>query len=1090
MATQYPDGIDSTSSLPYVTNGTSPMVGDDVNRLRDAIVAVETELGINPSGTFTSVDARLGVTEAAIAGYANSTFLVLSADGFVSQERVFSPSVNFDVVDGGAGANFEIDLAANVGIGTITPASDYSLTLDGDGATRIGGVTLRNTGTDTFYIGSATASDSANISLMNPNTGYVTLGTDGTERIRITSTGDVGLGTTLPAGRLHVSGGDLLVDTGDVGIGTLTPSELLHISGGNLLLESAAGAGLPYATMKGTQGGFQMSSGNGIGKLDVLDSTGAVTISLLNNVDNRLVGVNNADFSFYTNNTEKMRITAGGNFGVGISVPTARGHFSTGQPAEDLPILALQNNSGTFNIYGANGSPEGVIAGSYGDVASDITSGTIFTKSTASGSTGWRPIATTEAGSGGESEVAFFNSSGSITSDPSLTFSSGRLSVSLTDSGVATVVGLHNSDTTDGNGAALSFRTDTTGVGAATDQELSAVRSSFTEHDHATRSSTMALSISNSGTFTEVIRLSSDARVGIGTTSPAAKLDIASGADTWAAWGSGTTATSYMSFKQGGTSGHVGYVGTDGGGIVVGGTGDNFGIRSENDLILMAGAAERARISSAGSIGVGTSSPDSLLHVMTSDSSGISDANAIAIFEKSGTGYVQLLTPDANESGLLFGNASNSASGGIIYNNASTLNGLQFRAGGNTTRAVIKSTGEVGIGTTLPQQMLHVNGNIRLGIGDADTMVMGDADLAMVADSDVLIVSDVNQTGTPAADIIFGAGSASALNFASYATKFPTGLPTLRHMIIKGGTGAVGIGVTSPAGRLVVNNGAAATDIFVAQEDGVQVFALANGMTPPSASNSILTAGTTGSASWNTPQEHHLSHRLTTLVHFEDFVMGDDFIGSGFANNDIMTNGYIVKKQNTGTVSGRVAGLVVQNHPGVVDLGVTALNDFATVVYGGGSGWTVSTDQVFKLVGYFNIRALNGADGQRFVFGVTSTNVGALSGGDPDIIGTDEVMLIYDNTSTAWKSSINGVIDTSGITVVSGWNKLEVTFTGGGSNVFFAVNGVIYSRGSVTLPPLDADQYVWAGVKKVTGSTTTFTVGVDCISFSLSGITR
>ena len=357
MATQYPDGIDSTSSLPYVTNGTSPMVGDDVNRLRDAIVAVETELGINPSGTFTSVDARLGEAEAAIAGYANSTFLVLSADGFVSQERVFSPSVNFDVVDGGAGANFEIDLAANVGIGTITPASDYSLTLDGDGATRIGGVTLRNTGTDTFYIGSATASDSANISLMNPNVGYVTLGTDGTERIRITSTGDVGLGTSLPAGRLHVSGGDLLVDTGDVGIGTvspagrlhvsggdllvdtgdvgigtLTPSERLHVSGGNLLLESAAGAGLPYATMKGTQGGFQMSSGNGIGKLDVLDSTGAVTISLLNNVDNRLVGVNNADFSFYTNNTEKMRITAGGDLLVNSTAnpDLARLHISGG----------------------------------------------------------------------------------------------------------------------------------------------------------------------------------------------------------------------------------------------------------------------------------------------------------------------------------------------------------------------------------------------------------------------------------------------------------------------------------------------------------------------------------------------------------------------------------------------------------------------------------------------------------------------------------------------------------------------------------------------------------------------------------------
>jgi hypothetical protein len=181
--------------------------------------------------------------------------------------------------------------------------------------------------------------------------------------------------------------------------------------------------------MKGTQGGFQMSSGNGIGKLDVLDSTGAVTISLLNNVDNRLVGVNNADFSFYTNNTEKMRITAGGDFGVGVSVPTARGHFSTGQPAEDLPILALQNSSGTFNIYGSSGSPEGVITGSFGDIASDVGSGKIFAKSTSSGSAGWLSMATMEAGSGSANEVAFFNSTGSITSDPALSFLSGQLGI-------------------------------------------------------------------------------------------------------------------------------------------------------------------------------------------------------------------------------------------------------------------------------------------------------------------------------------------------------------------------------------------------------------------------------------------------------------------------------------------------------------------------------------------------------------------------------------------------------------------------------------------------------------------------------------
>lgn len=66
MSSNYPGGVDS-----YVTH--SDITGEIIhasttNDIQDAIVAVETELGVNPSGTFPTVAARLGDVDSRIAG--------------------------------------------------------------------------------------------------------------------------------------------------------------------------------------------------------------------------------------------------------------------------------------------------------------------------------------------------------------------------------------------------------------------------------------------------------------------------------------------------------------------------------------------------------------------------------------------------------------------------------------------------------------------------------------------------------------------------------------------------------------------------------------------------------------------------------------------------------------------------------------------------------------------------------------------------------------------------------------------------------------------------------------------------------------
>jgi hypothetical protein len=59
MTTSYPAAIDTTTSLPTITNDSTDVSGDLINSIRDAVLAVETELGISPKGTYATLKARL-----------------------------------------------------------------------------------------------------------------------------------------------------------------------------------------------------------------------------------------------------------------------------------------------------------------------------------------------------------------------------------------------------------------------------------------------------------------------------------------------------------------------------------------------------------------------------------------------------------------------------------------------------------------------------------------------------------------------------------------------------------------------------------------------------------------------------------------------------------------------------------------------------------------------------------------------------------------------------------------------------------------------------------------------------------------------
>jgi hypothetical protein len=126
-----------------------------------------------------------------------------------------------------------------------------------------------------------------------------------------------------------------------------------------------------------------------------------------------------------------------------------------------------------------------------------------------------------------------------------------------------------------------------------------------------------------------------------------------------------------------------------------------------------------------GNLGIGTTSPAAKLHI-TNGSSGYSGFYFPgAVIEGSTNTYLNFLTPDGSESAVLFGKASDAASGGIVYNNAGNPNGLQFRTNGNANRMVITNTGNTGIGNSNPSYLLDLNGRMRIRSGGSNIFSAG-----------------------------------------------------------------------------------------------------------------------------------------------------------------------------------------------------------------------------------------------------------------------------------------------------------------------------------------------------------------------------
>jgi hypothetical protein len=669
---------------------------------------------------------RLDVVGFAYTGSdANNSFFVNSTSSLVTigaaGRTSFSTSdLAFITSNGSASVErMRIDSAGNVGIGTVSPSAYGKFAVVGSGD-------IANFDTPSGATGIALFENGQGRARIRTLDGVNGLGFfyGSTEGMRLNNAGNVGIGTSAPGARLEVSGSfttsadtfsfvtlgrfdagypwaiirpgttatgiEFRNSTGDqvlsmvsssknVGIGTSSPSGRLHIDGnfiridqsganlaffGNaadLITGAPAGAGIRFdgtalriAASSSEIAQFTSGGNLGIGtnnpteKLVVASNTGTsgleTGIGLTNTVDSnlflRVSGSASTDkkavigpdtstaFVFNTAGTERMRIDAAGNVGIGTTIPSSygklavRGNINASTDGATLLTMRANANATDLSAYNATGAylafqttPNGggelermrITADGNVGIGTNAPASTLAVNT----ASGVAPANT----SGANALRLTSTATAAVGVGPSILFE-GQTGNTTANYGFAGIQGFKEVATLNNYGGVLAFYTQ--GGGGA---------SALTEH----------------------MRITSAGNVGIGTTTPESPLQVQARFrvqnDGVVRWGSDVRAglyneSGYLTWNTGRVT--VGYEGT--GAVTFETTG-----------------TERMRITSAGLVGIGTTTPQRILGIGGTTSAYMnfnptshrqftvgSDANGFIIFDDVTAFYRQVIDTSGN----------------------------------------------------------------------------------------------------------------------------------------------------------------------------------------------------------------------------------------------------------------------------------------------------------------------------------------------------------------------------------------------------------------------------------------------------------
>ena len=650
----------------------------------------------------------------------------------------------------------------------------------------------------------------------------------GTNTLVVDSNSRVGIGTNSPAVSLHI------VDTGD---------EIIRLQDSNA-------AGSPYISF------YQQTTRRGL--IQLSGSAGTLRLSS-----------EYGDIAFETANTagsgadvEYMRIKAGGNVGIGTDSPgeklevigniSASGWISASGLA--IPGLAIPGS----NVGISNGDVYGSNTGSFAHLKADTISGSHTGDGSSLTNITGNNITGLISNDADNRVVTALGTGAGVNAESNLTFDGSKL-IHLLNTGNTSNDGI----LIDGqNGGVLGFRNGTAAGDEFSPLIYGAASSGMTNsgvpglylrgrpaQDHANNPCIIIrgqnLAYDGVSTASDVLRIQNyttdlitvdkDGKMGIGTTTPTSLLHINTdvnlggtiGNDTkmfHLEYDSGTSNVTHLEtfglrsatgndWTTQGTriqkridNSYMGYIQFGGGDSngVMNNYGVSLGVADGSSIDNPTGSLEIMRITGNGLVGIGTNSPDTLLHLSSSnptlllESEGYSNDSTIALRQAgswpSAASGVDLVYDGGDDKFYIKGY---DATNGFVGNSVS----IKATTPANTL--VLDVNGNISIGTSTPNERLTVDGNIELTVGTDRRIFMGGESLTTFGLS--------YNRAYPDYGIFYTEGSPDVVNISPNGTS-SAGVMTLT------GDGNVGIGTAVPKVPLHIASG---TDVTLSDGSGI-----------------------------------------------------------------------------------------------------------------------------------------------------------------------------------------------------------------------------------------------------------------------------
>ncbi|MBU2460550.1 hypothetical protein KKG44_05555 [Patescibacteria group bacterium] len=634
----------------------------------------------------------------------------------------------------GATARIAIDATGNVGIGTTGPGAALDVNSGAVGlvanfnSTHASGgyIRFQNSGSAVGDVGTGgqilSGGAAADFGINVRGANNIVFGINTAEKVRINSSGNVGIGTTGPQATLHIIGSELIgsYNAGIANAGKLQVNQSADTSSGGIALANTVGNDTSRIWIDGLNG-LKIWAG-GAGTSPLLLYSGDFTLN-----QNSIVPFTSVSSGAVVNTLYLKQ----GNVGIGTTGPGEKLDIAGGlrvRGAASNPVgadygrLNIDTDSSDiarFRITGANNGVYGQyqFIAQKGDASDPLTRMVIST----AGNVG---IGTVSPGSKlAVSGNAVIGSGYATSAGPTDGLAiQGNVGIGTTGPGAKLEVA---GDFIVGNGT-NDFLTITSG-GAFTFDNTAAEGDVTFNMDYGNNfnvnlepsGGTPYFNVSGIG-GSALLRVTNAGNVGIGTTGPANKLTVSGNADITGWLGIGTTSASganKLEVKGSSTSG-LDYIST-----VMNSAGEHLATVFDEDnnlwIYRASGTArpiafsmtgtEAMRITTAGNVGIGTTGPQSLLSLVQSANStvGVSVYNSNVGASAMAAYYLRNITSGSETAygaylGLDTGNNLN------LFNQFG--NDLIFGTN-NAEKVRIKSNGNVGIGTTGPVSKLHIHGN-------------------------------------------------------------------------------------------------------------------------------------------------------------------------------------------------------------------------------------------------------------------------------------------------------------------------------------------------------------------------------------------